>query len=197
MFRPAAVPYLLVALRFVCGLAMVGVAVAKIAYGGPLCAALLAIGVVSDIYDGVIARRLGSDTDLLRLLDSRCDLVFWTAATGAAVLLHPALLARTWPIILVFAVLEASVHIVSFARFRREASPHHLLSKLFALSLWVLLTLLLITGDGGWLQAFVFALGVASELEALAITLALPSWRRDVRNLGEALALRRAARAPA
>ncbi len=37
------------------------------------------------------------------------------------------------------------------------------------------------------------ALGVASQLEALAIMLILPAWRCDIRDVGQALALRRAA----
>jgi hypothetical protein len=92
----------------------------------------------------------------------------------------------------VLGAMELTTHAVSFARFRKEASPHHIASKLFGLALWALLTQLLITGSGGPLQVAVFVMGMASQLEALAITLALPAWRCDVKGIGEARRLRAA-----
>ncbi|KRA59567.1 CDP-alcohol phosphatidyltransferase [Caulobacter sp. Root655] len=192
---PRAIPYLLIALRVAAGLLILALA---LLVGSPArwsCAALLAVGVLSDIFDGVIARRLGSVTDRLRIFDSRADVVFWLCATAAVLILHPRLVATLWPAVLVLGVMELTAHAVSFARFRREASPHHLLSKLFGLALWALLTQLLITGTGGLVLAVAFAMGVASQLEALAIMLILPDWRCDIRGVRQALALRRAASA--
>jgi phosphatidylglycerophosphate synthase len=138
----------------------------------------------------VIARRIGSVTDRLRTFDSRTDLVFWLGVTIAMLVLHPALVATTWPMVAVLGAIELTTHAVSFARFRKEASPHHILSKLFGLALWALLTQLLITGSGGPLQIAVFVMGIASQLEALAITPTLPSWRCDVKGIAEARRLR-------
>ena len=192
---PRAIPYLLIVLRVVAGLSILALAVG---IGPPArwaCAGLLAVGVLSDIFDGVIARRLGSVTDRLRTFDSRADVAFWLCATAAVLILHPRLVATLWPPVLVLGVMELTAHAVSFARFRKEASPHHLLSKLFGLALWALLTQLLITGTGGVVLPVAFAMGVASQLEALAIMLILPAWRCDIRGVRQALALRRAARA--
>jgi len=188
-----AIPYLLIALRVAAGLSILGLSLTVGAPARWSCALLLAIGVLSDIFDGVIARRLGSVTDRLRTFDSRADVVFWLCATAAVLVLHPGLAATLWPPVLVLGVMELTAHVVSFARFGKEASPHHLLSKLFGLGLWALLTQLLITGTGGLALPVAFLMGVASQLEALAITLLLPAWRCDIRGVGQALALRRAA----
>ncbi|HEY2661850.1 MAG TPA: CDP-alcohol phosphatidyltransferase family protein [Caulobacteraceae bacterium] len=187
----AAVPYLLIAFRLLAGVAVV---VLALAYGPAArfgCAALLAGGLLSDIFDGVIARRIGSVTDRLRTFDSRTDLVFWIGVTVAVLVLHPNLVKSTLPMVVILGGIELTVHLVSFARFGREASPHHLLSKLFGLALWALLTQLLITGAGGLLQFGVFILGAVSQLEALAITLTLPAWRCDVRGIRTAWELRK------
>lgn len=189
------VPYLLIAIRFVAGLGMLALAATLGAAAGWLCVVLLAVGVLSDIFDGVIARRIGSVTDRLRTWDSRTDLVFWLCVTAALIVIHPSLWKSTWPIVVVLGTMEATTHSVSFVRFRREASPHHLLSKLFALSLWALVSVLFVTGEAPWLQGPVFLLGVASQAEALVIMLLLPQWRADVRSWREALRLRRAAQA--
>jgi CDP-diacylglycerol--glycerol-3-phosphate 3-phosphatidyltransferase len=190
--RPDTIPYLLIAFRLLAGIVVMALALAfgpAARYG---CAVLLALGVLSDIFDGVIARRLGSVTERLRTFDSRTDVVFWVGVTIAMLILHPNLLAATWPMAALLGGMELSVHVVSFARFGKEASPHHLLSKLFGLALWALFTQLLITGSGGPLQFGVFVMGVASQLEAMAIMLTLPAWRCDVRGFREAWALRRA-----
>ena len=192
---PRAIPYLLIALRVAAGLLILALALLVGQPARGLCAALLAVGVLSDIFDGAVARRLGCVTDRLRTFDSRADVVFWLCATAAVLVLHPRLASVLWPPVLVLGAMELTAHAVSFARFRKEASPHHLLSKLFGLALWALLTQLLIRGTGGVVLPVAFAMGVASQLEALAIMLILPAWRCDIRGVGEALALRRAARA--
>jgi phosphatidylglycerophosphate synthase len=189
--RLAAVPYLLIGFRLVAGVSLVVLAATlgdAARYG---CAGLLALGVLSDIFDGVIARRIGSVTDRLRTFDSRADVVFWIGAVAATLILHPDLWPAIWPPAAMLAAMEATTHAVSFARFGKEASPHHLLSKLFGLGLWALLSQMIVFGFGGPLLWATFALGVLSQLEALAITLALPAWRCDVRGIREALALRR------
>ena len=110
----------------------------------------------------------------------------WGAEAGAicaAVALHgmhPGLISRTWWMIAALVVLEAVNHGFSFWKFRREASPHHWLSKLFGLGLWVLFAQLFLTGQPGWLLTGVFVLGVVSQVEALAITARLKAWRCDV-----------------
>jgi CDP-diacylglycerol--glycerol-3-phosphate 3-phosphatidyltransferase len=190
---PRLIPYALIVLRVVAGPAILALA---LLVGSParwVCAGLLAVGVLSDIFDGVIARRLDCVTDRLRTFDSRADVVFWLCATGSVLVLHPHLAGSLWPPVVVLALMELTAHAVSFARFRKEASPHHLLSKLFGLALWALLTQLLVAGTGGVALGIAFAMGVASQLEALAIMLVLPAWRCDVRNLGQALAMRREA----
>jgi phosphatidylglycerophosphate synthase len=192
-----AIPYLLIALRVAAGLVILALALIIGAPARWTCAILLAVGVLSDIFDGVIARRLDCVTDRLRTFDSRADVVFWLCATAAVLVLHPDLISTLWPPVLVLGVMELTGHAIGFVRFRKEASPHHLLSKLFGLALWALLTQLLVAGTGGWVLPIAFIMGVASQLEAWAIMLILPAWRCDVRGVGQALALRRAARATA
>lgn len=191
------IPPALVWFRLIAGVVIVGLSWSFGERSRFVCAALLALGVLSDIFDGVIARRIGVATEGLRTFDSRVDLVFWLCVTAAVIHMHPVLFGSVWPMIAVLGAMETTTHLVSFARFRREASPHHLLSKLFGLGLWALLTQMLLTGRGGWLMGAVFMLGVASQLEALAITLLLRTWRTDVRGLRHALSLRGGAAASA
>jgi len=170
-------PWLLVLFRIACGPTMMACAVAQ---QGLACAVLLSVGVLSDTFDGIIARRLGVATPGLRTWDSRADVIFWVSAIIAVVVLRPDLIPSLWPPALLIAAMEIGNHLVSFVKFRREASPHHYLSKAFGLGLWLLFGVAFVTGAPGPILWLVFALGTASQLEALAITLRLKEWRCDV-----------------
>lgn len=170
-------PWLLVLFRIAAGPAMIALAFSR---QGAACAVILSLGVLSDIFDGIIARRLGVATPALRTWDSRADVAFWLSAVVAVAVLRPELGPSFWPAAAIIAALEIGNHAVSFAKFRREASPHHYLSKAFGLGLWLLLGLAFVTGRPGVVLPCVLALGVASQLEAFAITLRLKAWRCDV-----------------
>lgn len=175
-------PWVLVVFRLLCAPALVGLSLMAPTAGGA-AAALLSLGVLSDIFDGVIARRLRVVTPTLRRWDGRADVVFWLGASLALWLMYPAMTVVLAPLALVLLVMEASNHAVSFARFRREASPHHWLSKLFCLFLWALFVQLFVTGQTSWLLWLTFGLGALSQVEAFAITMRLKAWRCDVASV--------------
>ena len=159
-----------------------------------VCTALLALGVLSDIFDGVIARKVGNATPSLRKLDSRADVVFWLSTVLAVLRVCPDARASLLIMVVTLVCIEFVAPIISIIRFRQEASTHHALSKMFGLGLWLLMTVLFLRGSAGWLQIGVFALGVASQIEAIAIMLVVPVWRTDIRSIAFAVQLRSQAR---
>lgn len=87
-------------------------------------AVCLIVAFLSDIFDGIIARRLSIATANLRRLDSAADTLFYAACVFAAWHLHPAAITdRTVPL-LILAALEVIRYLVDFAKFQREASYH-------------------------------------------------------------------------
>lgn len=172
-------PWILVIFRLLAAPGLIALALSGLS-SGIAAALLLSLAVLSDIFDGVIARRMKVVTPALRTWDSRADVVFWLGATAALLLMHPALLPSLSTPALTLAGLEAANQALSFARFRREASPHHWLSKIFCLGLWALFAQMFVVGQVDVLLWIVFGLGVASQLEAFAITLRLKVWRCDV-----------------
>jgi len=184
------VPWALVIFRLLAGPAIIAFCIIAPAAASVSATVLTALGVLSDIFDGVIARRLGSVTPALRLWDSRTDVVFWLSIAIAVHWLHPAIWQTTWIMLAVLGAMEATTHLISYVRFRREASTHHILSKIFCLVLWALVSQLFLTGTTGWLFWLTLGVGVASQAEAMAIMLIVPEWQVDVKNLAAALALR-------
>jgi len=188
--NPRRIPPGLIAFRALTGPAELLLAATLGLRAVPACIALLSAGVISDILDGVIARRIGSVTPALRRWDGRADLLFWACGVATALLLRPELRPSAIPMIVTLALAEAVAPAVSLVRFGEDASTHHLLSKLFALALWLLVTVWLAAGRAPVLQWTVFILGLASQAEAVAIMLVLPAWRADVPSLWFALRLR-------
>jgi CDP-diacylglycerol--glycerol-3-phosphate 3-phosphatidyltransferase len=149
---------------------------------GRAAAAMLAAGFVSDIYDGVIARRFGVATAGLRRLDSAVDSVFYLAAAWCVWRLHPdAIRSHRWLIAVVIGTLVIN-HAFEIWKFGREASYHAWLAKAWGALLFASLVFLLLAGDD-WLLTVALCVGVASHVENFLITILLTECRTDVKSV--------------
>jgi phosphatidylglycerophosphate synthase len=158
---------------------------------GVLLVGIFAWAILSDIFDGILARRWGVSTAGMRRWDSSVDTVFWISAVGTLLALHRAWFWGRWPWVAVVLGLEAATYLVSWLRFGREPATHSLGAKIFALVLVAFLCEVALTGNGHvlWWPCVLGALAV--RVEVLAILFVLPAWTNDVPHLGAALRLRR------
>lgn len=173
-------------------LAPVCIALAVTRAPGWSLAAALTIGFLSDVFDGIVARRGDAATPGLRRLDSGVDTIFYLAIAYAVWRLHPAVIRAYGVAIACVIAAELLNYGAAFARFRREASYHAWSAKAWGLLLFVALELLFAIGE---LRLIPLALVIAllAQLETLAITLTLPAWDHDVRSVWHALERRRGA----
>src|SRR5262249_47494534 len=72
-------------------------------------------GLLSDVFDGVLARRLGVATAALRRLDSAADVVFYLAVLWSAAVVYPEVVWAYTPGFAALLGLEAVCQGVSFA----------------------------------------------------------------------------------
>jgi len=155
----------------------------------------LIVAFVSDIFDGVLARRMGIATAKLRRLDSAADTLFYAACVFAAWRLYPAAITQRLAPLAVLAALEAARYALDFLKFRREASYHMWSSKLWGIALFVGFFSLLVLGSPGAAVSCAIYVGIVADLEGLAISLVLPRWQTDVPSFVHALRVRQNARA--
>jgi len=151
---------------------------------------LLLLAFLSDIFDGVIARRLHIATPMLRRLDSIADSVFYLAALFAAWYLHAAALHAHLTALLVLAGLEVGRYAFDLLKFKREASYHMWSSKLWGICLFVGCFALLALNRSGIAVAVAIYVGIVADIEGLLISMILPQWRTDVPTFVHALRLR-------
>lgn len=153
---------------------------------------LIWLALLSDIFDGVIARRVGCDTDDLRRLDSAIDALFWFVVLGVTIALEGGALLAWWPWILGLVAGEVIIYVVNQRRFGRAGATHAYSAKLFGLGLLAGFTEVLLTGTASGWFALMIGLGYIALVDVLLIALLLPRWRRDVPSAWHAYLIGRA-----
>ena len=179
------VPLLLTLSR--AALAPIVVALALLWPSQPAFGACLVAAFLSDVFDGITARRLGIATPNLRRLDSAADSIFYLAALYAVWHLHPEVILAHVASLAVLAGLEAGRYAIDLAKFRREASYHMWSSKLWGIALFAGFFSVLALDSAGWPAALAIYAGIVSDAEGLAISLVLHEWKNDVPTLLHAL----------
>jgi phosphatidylglycerophosphate synthase len=187
-FRKQQIPWVMAGGRAVLGPLMVVGQVCG--WNGSAMAAMIVAALLSDIFDGVLARRWNCDTAAVRLFDSMGDTVFYL---GVAVALwmghHNVLRTHAW-LLGGLLSLEAARFAFDFAKFGKPASYHSYLAKTWGLVMAIAVTVAFATGRGEWLITAALSLGIACNVEGLAMSVTLRKWRRDVKTLSAALRIR-------
>jgi phosphatidylglycerophosphate synthase len=193
---PVALPLGLTLFRLALGPVMVLVAWVE-PDAGPWLAAGLVPAILSDLFDGIVARRRGVATPALRRLDSQTDLVFWLCVLGCIAILHPAVVRRHGYLIVVLLALEGSVYAISFARFGREPCTHAYSARVWGVFLVGCLGAALGWGEDRFALPLLFGTYLVSWVDVVLILLLLPAWRTDVPSFWHALRARRGREVPA
>lgn len=183
------IPWLMAAGRAVLG----PVLIAGTAWGwnGLALAGIVVTALLSDIFDGVLARRWGCDTAGVRLFDSMADTVFYLCTAVALWVGRPEVWVRYGWLLGVLLGLEGLRFAVEIGKFGKPASYHSYLAKSWGLVMAIAVVMVFAMGRSSGLVAVALVMGVACDLEGLAMSLLLPEWRRDVKTIALAWRLRR------
>lgn len=185
------IPYLLVATRFILSPIIVLLAYLKGEDSRFLILVLMYFGLLTDIFDGIIARKVGVSSEKLRRLDSQTDLIFWLSLGLAAYFLSPQLIKNEWKGIALLFIMEGLCYIISWLKFGKETCTHAWLSKLWGLSLLLALTYLIGWQRTDWTFNLTVILGFISHLDVILIILILPKWQYDVPSFYHAWKIRK------
>jgi phosphatidylglycerophosphate synthase len=181
-------PLYLTALR--AALAPVVVLLAFFFPSRPAFAVCLIVAFLSDIFDGVLARRLGVASPGLRRLDSIADSFFYIGAALAVWHLYPFAITNRWLPLSALLVIELGRYAFDFFKFQRETAYHMWSSKLWGIALFAGFSSLLVFGRDGYIVAGAIYLGLVADLEGLSISFMLHRWRSDVPSIYHAMRLR-------
>jgi phosphatidylglycerophosphate synthase len=184
------VPLLLMYLRLTLGVIILLLAFFISHNSIPWIITLIIAGLLSDVFDGIIARKLGISSAKLRKLDSIIDRIFWLfVAASSAVLYQDFMYSKVATITLVL-LLEVLVFVLCLIRFGRIPSPHNLLSKLWGIMVAAALIDIIINGSSVVLFNGMIALGIISRLDSLLIHIVLKEWHHDIPSFYHAWLIR-------
>ena len=173
-------PLALMYARLVLGLVLLALAWLGVAHFAALAGGLITAGLLTDIFDGIVARQLGVSTEKLRRLDSTIDQVFWTSVVGATWLACPGFFTQHAVQLLILLALEALTYAVCYLKFRKEIATHSWAAKAWVLVSFAALIQLISSCEARWLFEASFYIDVLSRLEIVAIILLLRKWTNDV-----------------
>jgi phosphatidylglycerophosphate synthase len=189
LIRMSFIPWSLVVLRSL--LAPAIVLSARTHVPGTWLSAIVVAALISDIYDGVLARRWHCDTPAIRLSDSMVDTVFYLGVLWTLWIRVAYAIKAWWPLLAVLLALEATRFAFDFWKFGKASSYHSYLAKSWGLVMAIAVMVVLGTGRYGWLLAVAMCAGIVCDLEGLTMSAILPVWRNDVKTISRALTIRR------
>lgn len=157
----------------------------------PVILLLMYLGLVSDILDGIIARKYQVATAVLRRLDSQADMLFWLSIGIATWLIYPDLIRNHIVEVRILLGLEVFCYVFSLVKFKKESASHAFLSKLWGLTLLAVFTSMLGFHYAGIMFYSSLIVGYVAHLDRLLITLLLPQWTHDVPSAYHAYLIRK------
>ena len=190
MHLRSAIPWSMVALRFILGPIAALVAL-RVVHPQLWLGLIVAAGFLSDVYDGILARKWGTATARLRIADSAVDIVFYLGVLSALIVRHGDELHARLGLLIAVLAFEAARLVFDFARYGRMSSYHTYTAKAWGVLLATSTITLLCFDRFAWLLTVTLIWGILCDTEGLLITALLPQWAHDVKSLPRALVLRR------
>lgn len=149
------------------------------------------VAVLSDIFDGIIARRLKVSTSILRQADSWADICLYLCIAISTWLVYPQVIINFRLLLLSAIAIQLILFAISLIKFQKFPSFHTYTAKAWGLTL-----LVATVGLFGFSYANTLWLAVIfcwiSSLEEIVMTLILPIWQCDVLSIFHAVELRKA-----
>ncbi len=177
------IPYILIFIRVPIAIIIGFLALFKFENYSLWIVILMTIGLITDIFDGIIARKLNVSTERLRQWDSNADQFFWLIIIGSIFYLNIDFVKEN--IIWIGGVffLELLSYIISYWKFKKSIATHSILAKIWTLTLlWFLIDL--VQKSSSNIPFFIcIGLGIISRIEIILIILRLRKWTTDIPSI--------------
>jgi CDP-diacylglycerol--glycerol-3-phosphate 3-phosphatidyltransferase len=149
-----------------------------------------ALGLASDVLDGVLARRLGQVTELGATLDQWGDFALWVSLPIAAWWLWPEIIRREAFYVILALVCMLLPTAIAYLKYRAVPGYHTWSVKLGSVLMGASVALLLLF-DVAWPFRVAALFEVVCAIDELGITLLLAECRHDVPSILHVLRMRR------
>jgi CDP-diacylglycerol--glycerol-3-phosphate 3-phosphatidyltransferase len=144
---------------------------------------ILITATLSDIYDGILARKFGVATPALRRYDSITDVIYYLFILAVAWILCKPVISENRLAIALILLSEATTMLVSFIRFGKYPATHSYLAKFYGLCLLATLVALLVFNASSWIIIALTVVALVTNAEIVVIHLLMKTPPVDVRSI--------------
>lgn len=184
------IPFILIFSRIIIAIIILGLTFTNFDLRNIVIAFLVILGLLTDVFDGIIARKLNVSSEKLRVWDSNVDQVLWLSVIASAFCLNFSTVKPLALPIGILLVMEGLTYIISYVKFKKTITTHSILAKIWTLSLLTFLVELILYSTTNTFY-ICFWSGVISRGEIILIILTLKEWTTDVPSLRSARKLNR------
>jgi phosphatidylglycerophosphate synthase len=174
-------PFALTTLRLLLGPVALGCALANV--DRSVFLPILVAGTLSDIFDGILARRFGVATPALRRYDSITDVIYYLFILGTLWRLNHTVIVQNLWAITVLLFTEVVAVLVCALKFRKYPATHSWLAKFYGLCLLGCLIALLAFDAGSWAIIMLAIVALVTNSEIIAMHLIADKPPVDVRSI--------------
>lgn len=182
------IPLFLIYSRPIIGLIILFLAFQQCPWGMVI---LMILGLLTDVFDGIIARKLQVSTEKLRRLDSFVDQIFWLLILVSTCVSCPDFLANHYVELIIVLAAEACTYMISYIRFKKEVATHAIASKIWTLTILAAIIQIMLSCKAGILFQCAFYFGLVTRLEIILILFIIRNWYNDVPSVYHAVLLRK------
>jgi len=158
---------------------------------GPWFVILFVTAAVSDMLDGLIARKLKVTSTLGSKIDAQADAILYLSILFCIWNVHRGIIREFLVPIALVCSLQIASWVVSLIKYGRLSCHHAYTAKTWAIMLFVGITTMFAFNYAGITFWLVLILGVISTTEDIIMTLIIPKWSRDVKSIPAAIKLRK------
>jgi len=176
-------PFALIISRVFIGLGIIALSILQTENYALWIVTLMIIGLLTDVFDGIIARKLNVSTEKLRVWDSNVDLFFWLTVIGAIFYLNWPFVKGHFGWIVAVLLMESIGYLISYIKFKKPVATHSILAKFWTITLLGFLIDLTLNTTSSAFFFICIGLGLISRLEIILIIIKLSNWATDVPSI--------------
>lgn len=176
-------PYILAYSRLLMAVFYILTAIYKPLQIPALVSTVLIAAILTDIFDGIIARKLKLDSIHLRQLDSKVDTVFWLSLFYVLIVMRSAFVKEHALGLFILIFSEVAIQVFGYFKFNSSLALHTYSAKAWAILITITVLNLLLAGHAEYLFKITFVWGLITQLEVLLIVFKLKTFKTDVRSL--------------
>ncbi len=187
----AKLPLILIYTRLALGFLLISLSISNIPNYPTIAVALTIFGLLTDIFDGIIARKLGVSSQRLRRLDSSIDQVFFICVAIATYIQCPEFFKTNMMKLIILFSTEGLAYLICYLKFKKEIATHTIGAKIWTLLMVATLLQIMLQCESGILFQLFFWVGMITRIEIIAILFILKQWAHDIPSVYQAIQIRR------